>query len=166
MENPYQKIYDLEKQNKSLQTKMERMRKMYEDKLAELRHEILNPRIKYTKKLEDWEVVLAEICKVYNVTPAMVISNSRKMEYTAPRHLFCYILRFHYGMKVVAIGRILIKDHTTVLHACKTIEYYLEYDKILQRNYATLLEVLGFNNDKGNLHHNNHSLQRVRSGVL
>jgi len=131
MENPYQKIYDLEKQNRSLQTKIERMRKMYEDKLAELRHEILYPKIKYTKKLEDWEIVLAEICKVYNTTPAMVISNSRKMEYTAPRHLFC-----------------------------------LEYDKILQRNYATILEVLGFNSDKGLVHVNNHSVQRVRSGIL
>ena len=166
MENPYQKIYDLEKQNRSLQTKMERMRKMYEDKLSELRHEILYPKIKYTKKLEDWEIVLAEICKVYNTTPAMVMSNSRKAEYTAPRHLFCYVLRFHYSYKTTTIGRILVKDHSTIIHACKTIEYYLEYDKILQRNYATILEVLGFNSDKGIVHINNHSVQRVRSGIL
>lgn len=159
MENPYQKIYDLEKKNRSLQTKMERMRKMYEDKLAELRHEILNPRIKYTKKLEDWEIVLTEVCKIYKTTPAMVLSNSRKAEFTAPRHLFCYVLRYHYTLKTTTIGRILIKDHSTVIHACNQIENYLEYDKILQRNYATLLEVLGFTGNKRIVFGNNHFVQ-------
>lgn len=166
METIYQQHYDLKKRYQALLLKHETMQRQYEEKLKQLRHELLNPKIKYVKTSEDWELVLREICQVYETSPSEVLGTSRKADFTIPRHLFCYIMRFHYGYKTTQIGRILVKDHSTVLNACKQIEYYLEYDKILRRNYTAILEILGFNNNEGTLFVNNHSISRVRSGVL
>ena len=73
------------------------------------------------------ERVMYETCKYYTITRAALISTSRAQAVVIPRSVAMFlareVLRDHTGSEVSlpVIGRVLHRDHTTVLHAIRHV---------------------------------------------
>jgi chromosomal replication initiation ATPase DnaA len=61
------------------------------------------------------------VCQQFNVSWAQIISNKRDRNITGARHTYMYLSKTMLGLTLTAVGRELNKDHTTVIHAVKTI---------------------------------------------
>ncbi len=59
-------------------------------------------------------------------------SKSRKREFADPRQICMYVLRRYTTMTTEYIGNYYNRDHTTVVHATKTITGYLEVDSVIR----------------------------------
>ena len=115
----------------------------YEKEIAQLKKEILAPRIKFTSKMGQFEKVLQVCCMVCNVTPSEVLSKCRRGDIMTARHLVVYLLRFDYALHYAEIGRKLNRDHSTAINSFKQFSNSLEYRKEEKRLYNTARELLG-----------------------
>ena len=115
----------------------------YEKEIAQLKKEILAPRIKFTSKMGQFEKVLQVCCMVCNVTPSEVLSKCRRGDIMTARHLVVYLLRFDYALQYAEIGRKLNRDHSTAIKSFKQFSNSLEYRKEEKRLYNTARELLG-----------------------
>lgn len=73
------------------------------------------------------KAVLADVCLAYQVKMTDLTGPSRQMEFVLPRHLFCWLAR-QSGLTSIAVGRMLNRNHGTVLHACACVEDRLDTD--------------------------------------
>lgn len=65
-------------------------------------------------------------------------SKSRKGEYVELRCIFCHIACKHLGFALVAVGRYLKKDHTSIIHMCKRGDILLSNDEKFIALYDTI----------------------------
>ncbi|MEI7584637.1 helix-turn-helix domain-containing protein [Runella sp.] len=115
----------------------------YEKEIANLKKEILMPRIKFTTEMGAFEKVMQVVCMVCNVTPADVIGRSRKREIMIARHLVAYSMRHDFAACFKQIGlRLGGRDHSTMINSCNVFSDFLDTDKSVQRLYATAKELL------------------------
>lgn len=69
---------------------------------------------------------------------------TRKREVVEARQITMYVLKQRTNLSLAAIGTVCgNKDHSTVLHALKTVENLLETDRQYKANYAKLLTHFG-----------------------
>ena len=69
------------------------------------------------------ELIMQTVCDYYNVTMEDLTGPTRKREITVPRQIAMYLTREMTGMSLPQIGNAFGgRDHTTVLHSCKTVE--------------------------------------------
>lgn len=59
-------------------------------------------------------------CEKFSISETELKSKSRKKHIAVPRMACMYVLRKH-GLPYPFIGRIFNRDHSTVIHGCKTI---------------------------------------------
>lgn len=96
--------------------------------------------IKFNKSKVTPEMILEVVAKNCNVTIEEILSNTRKRNSVDARHYYCAVLRKQLGYSVTAIGKLVNKDHTTIVHGtqkfydrCSIDESYKKvYDSILQ----------------------------------
>lgn len=86
------------------------------------------------------EAIISKICDQYGVNPEYMVIRKRTKELVFPRHLAMYVIKKRTGLPVTAIGKIFNRDHTTVIHAVRMIENYIETDSLGKR--AEILEVI------------------------
>lgn len=86
------------------------------------------------------------VCNLHGITKKDFFSTSRKLAIVQSRHLVIYYMNTNYksiisteGMSYV-IG--LIGNHTTVLHAIKSIDRSLEYNEDCRKKWDELCELL------------------------
>ncbi len=85
------------------------------------------------------ERILEATCKHYNISREEILSNSRKAEYTLPRHIAMYLAIQHSRLNKSSIARFFRRsDHTTVINAERKIRRYLEKDA----SFASLMETI------------------------
>jgi chromosomal replication initiation ATPase DnaA len=72
-----------------------------------------------------FEKLLSAVTKDFNMPPDVLLSRRRWRDCIYGRQLMAYILRVHYRMTVMKIGRLLKRDHSTILHATKS--HYNDY---------------------------------------
>lgn len=132
---------------KELQLRFLTVCSKYEKTIARLKNEILNTKVKFTTKMDDFEKVLQSVCLACDVTPAQILSNSREQDIKDARHMLVYILRAHYGLRYSEIGRrIGGRDHSTAINSFNVCRDYLEYDKDYRKVYNTVKQLLGLCN--------------------
>ena len=69
------------------------------------------------------ELVMQTVSDYYGLTLNDLISPTRKREITVPRQIAMYLTRELTGMSLPQIGSVFGgRDHTTVMHSCKTVE--------------------------------------------
>ena len=69
------------------------------------------------------ELVMQTVSDYYGLTIPDLTSPTRKREITVPRQIAMYLTREMTGMSLPQIGNVFGgRDHTTVLHSCKTVE--------------------------------------------
>ena len=69
------------------------------------------------------ELIMQTVCDYYGQTLEDMTGPTRKREITVPRQIAMYLTRELTGMSLPRIGDVFgVRDHTTVLHSCKTVE--------------------------------------------
>jgi len=76
---------------------------------------VLQHCIKTINPLDIMEIVARESA----VTVDEILSKTRIQNIAEARQLFCYVVRERFGMPFAKIGRIIHRDHATVLHSMK-----------------------------------------------
>ncbi len=89
------------------------------------------------------ELVLDAVSSYYRVDRETLKGRKRDKKTALARQVAMYLLREDANLGSSAIGRILGgKDHTTVLHGCKTIENQQNVDSQLRREIISIRETL------------------------
>jgi len=66
--------------------------------------------------------VLRAVCAEYGMSSDRLLSTDRRATVTQARQISMLLLREDAGLTVACIGRVLGRDHSTVLHGCKCIQ--------------------------------------------
>lgn len=84
----------------------------------------------------------------YRIKQRDLYGRTKLRQVTIPRQVAFYLAYKHSGLSMSAIGRLVNRDHTTIMHGCQQIEHYLTLDPILAEALKALEESLGGNHDK------------------
>ncbi len=87
--------------------------------------------------------VVALVAKYFNLSPEKLLSPDRSREVALPRQIAMYLLREDVNVSLPRIGEALGgRDHTTVMHAIKTITDKIERDDQLRRRVNNIRQQL------------------------
>lgn len=74
--------------------------------------------------------ILETVCNHFNVSPSAVNGRSRRHELVVARQVSMYLAQKYTKMTAARIGKLVgNRDHSTVIHSCKTVERQLQVDK-------------------------------------
>ena len=85
------------------------------------------------------ENLLKRICESYQISELEIKSNRRLAYIVEPRKIAMYILHKQYNIPCVKVGNIFKKDHATVLHACRSISGFAEFDREFRNKVNNLV---------------------------
>ena len=93
------------------------------------------------------ENILLKVSDIAEKDIQSIISDSRKFEVLIPRYAYCHIAHKIYGYSASVVGRMINRDHTTVLNACNEFKNLREQNipdavmliKKLQQHFAVVL---------------------------
>lgn len=89
--------------------------------------------------------ILAVISRDYKIRPIDIKSKRRNADIVLPRQVFCFLAREKTLQSYPYIGRFLGgRDHTTVLHAVRKIEFMQKSDLALAEKIRWLSAVIDF----------------------
>jgi hypothetical protein len=74
---------------------------------------------------EEAAMILAAVARSSGVTVTAMSGRSRVAKVVLARHVACHLLRKNVELSYLAIGRMLGRDHSTVISACNSIEVQL-----------------------------------------
>ena len=85
------------------------------------------------------KMVLASTGKEYSVSEKNLLGKGRQMEFVIARHVAMYLCRELTNSSLISIGKHFgNRDHSTVIHACKTIENKMKTDESLAARIKNL----------------------------
>lgn len=95
---------------------------------------VISKAVRIVAKEVTVEDIVHHTCEHYHIKDESVYSSSRKRDIVLARQVAMYLTHKHLpNLSLAGIGQqIGSKDHSTVLHACRTIEEQIEMDKTLQ----------------------------------
>ena len=95
---------------------------------------VISKAVRIVEKEVTVEEIIHSTCEHYHVKDDSIYSSSRKRDIVLARQIAMYLTHKHLpNLSLARIGQqIGSKDHSTVLHACRTIEEQLKIDKVLQ----------------------------------
>lgn len=139
--------------NARLSQDIVRMRDQYERQIAQLKDEIINPKVKFKTPLEVQNEtavsrmdlmnhVLQCLCEITALTPGNILSRSREGDVVLVRHMYSFLLRRCYHFTFKQIGNKLGRDHSTIIHAVNTFESWRVHDRHAKKLYKRALEIL------------------------
>lgn len=112
--------------------------------------EILKPneRDLSMERTSNLEIYFEKVSKVVSYTmygrdeTSRLLEKTRKREVVMMRKVVCYIMSRKMGYSLTAIGKLLEKDHATVLYHSKCVENYLKFDRKFRVTFAEIQEGL------------------------
>lgn len=146
--NHYQELHLSKQENRRLRLLLIEQKNQYEKLINDLRREILRPNIDITQTSAQWADVMRAVCQVYNITPDDIYSKNRTQHILYARHTFNYICRRTLTMSLESIGRIINRDHSTIIHSVKQTQDLIQYDRNFAKTYQQTLELLGSYSDE------------------
>lgn len=102
------------------------------------RHKKLDD-VKFNKCKVTPEMVLEVVSKNCGVTVEDILSQVRSRTFVDARHYFCAIMRKQLDYPVTAIGKLMNRDHTTVVHATQKFYDRCETDENYKRVYDSII---------------------------
>jgi chromosomal replication initiator protein len=110
---------------------------------VELVSEMLDKLVNTAKREITIDEIKKIVCEYYELTLDKLLSNTRKREIVLSRQIAMYLSKNHTKCSSVQIGdQIGGKDHTTVIHAWKTVKNLIDTDKVFRKNMQELEEKL------------------------
>lgn len=146
-----------------LENEIIRIREQYEREIAQLKTEIIKPKVVFRSKYVDQALskenifatrldllnrVLQVICEVGAMTPARILGRMRDGDTIMMRHLYCYVLRKQFNFTFKEIGKKMGRDHSTIIHACNAFEDWLLFNKSAKAMHQNVLENLNIKNNE------------------
>jgi len=90
-------------------------------------------------------IIFRAVMNYYDVTEELICSNSRKKEYTEPRHIVCALIySFTHNNQTVIGQRIGGKDHATINHSMKNLVNWYESDKGFRDMVNKIISYINF----------------------
>jgi len=83
--------------------------------------ELFEEAAKMERELCDPNRIIEAVCAAWRVKEEQLLSKSRKARVARARQVAGYLLRQHTALSFPAIGRILGRDHSTIIHSCELI---------------------------------------------
>jgi chromosomal replication initiator protein DnaA len=87
--------------------------------------------------------ILKTVADVYNVRIADLTSRERPQSVALPRQIAMFLCRCFTNGSLPEIGKVFEKNHSTIVHACKTIPGRMETDADLKHRVWHIVERLG-----------------------
>jgi hypothetical protein len=72
------------------------------------------------------------ICKHFEITSELLKSPKRNAYIVKPRHIFCSVAHLYSNASLTKIGQYLNRDHTTIIHAIKSVKRDMSGDADFQ----------------------------------
>lgn len=158
----YQELHNLKQENKRLRLCIIEQKNQYEKLINDLRREILRPKIDITNSSAKWSDAMRAVCQVYNITPDDIYSQDRTQHILYARHTFNYLCRRVLGMSLTSVGRIINRDHSTIIHSVRQTQDLIEYDRNFARTYKQIAELLDSYCNEESTIVNTHTQRRER----
>lgn len=108
--------------------------------------------IKFNRVKVTPDLILSIISKNCSVSVEDILSKTRKKDIVDARHYFCAIMRKQLGYPVVAIGRYMDRDHTTVIHSVRTFDDRCSTDEGYRLVFETIIQDIHTNINFSNLY--------------
>lgn len=83
-------------------------------------------------------VVFNEVKNEYGVTAFQLYSSSRHQAIREARQVFSHLMRKHTDMTLSEIGKLVNRDHSTVIHACRTVESDIDGNVRYKKRYERI----------------------------
>lgn len=123
--------------------------KTYMNKFQQL-PELLKPneRALNSERMSNLDVYFEKVSKVVSYTmygrdeTYRLLEKTRIREVVMMRKVICYIMSRKLGYSLTAVGKLLEKDHATVLHHSKCVENYLKFDRKFRIMFSEIQEGL------------------------
>jgi chromosomal replication initiation ATPase DnaA len=141
--NYYQEIHILKQEVKRLRAVVVDLNQKRIDEVKKLKEEIINPRCKINEIDAEWAEAMRVVAIIYDVTPDAIVDKVRTQNIMDARHLFCYLCRKHLKMTYLSVGKILNRDHSTIINSVQVYESLIEYDRTSNKLYVEALSLLG-----------------------
>lgn len=94
-------------------------------------------------KLVSIDNIMRTVAEYYKIKVADLLSKKRERRIARPRQMSMALCKELTPCSLIAIGEAFGgKDHSTVLHACKTIKKQLEIDKEMKKDFYKLIRIL------------------------
>ena len=81
------------------------------------------------RRLKTLDRVVKETSFIFNIEPKRLLSRKRKRYYVMGRQIISYILRTHYDFTLVKIGKLMERDHSTIINGLNNHEMDYEHDE-------------------------------------
>jgi len=133
--NHFQDLHTAKQENRRMRLLLIEQKNQYEKLINDLRREILRPKIDITQTSAKWADVMRAVCQIYNITPDDIYSKNRTQHILYARHTFNYICRRTLRMSLESIGRIINRDHSTIIHSVRQTQDLIEYDRNFAKTY-------------------------------
>ncbi|MDR2027423.1 MAG: chromosomal replication initiator protein DnaA [Prevotellaceae bacterium] len=105
----------------------------------ELASEMLDKLVNTAKRDITIDEIKKTVCEYFGMTLDKLLSNTRKREIVLSRQIAMYLSKNHTKYSSIQIGdQIGGKDHTTVLHAWKTVKNLIDTDKAFRKTMENL----------------------------
>ena len=104
------------------------------DLSLDLVSEVIN-KLASEKKPTTLEDIIQIVCTHYDIKLNLIESKTRKKEIAFARQMIMYLTRNHTKLSLSSIGDRFNRDHTTVIHACNSIEKYLTTNKKIKEEF-------------------------------
>ena len=141
--NEYQEMHLLKQEVKRLKGVIAELNQSHIRDIKELKEQIIRPKCKINELDAEWTEAMRVVCIVHDVTPDEILEKVRRQGIMDARHLFCYLCKKHLRMTYLSIGRILHRDHSTIIHSVQTFEDLIRYDRSINQSYTEALSLLG-----------------------
>ena len=93
-------------------------------------------KLELTKERDD--KIISEICTRYNVQWLSILSKSRVRVVVDARRLYCGLLRNVFGLTFQEIGKILNKNHATIVHNVQVHDNFVKILKSYKQNFEEI----------------------------
>ena len=141
--NEYQEMHLLKQEIKRLKGVIAELNQSHIRDIKELKEQIVRPKIKINELDAEWTEAMRVVAIVYDVTPDAIVDKVRTQNIMDARHLFCYLCRKHLKMTYLSVGKILHRDHSTIINSVQVYESLIEYDRTSNKLYVEALSLLG-----------------------
>ena len=85
------------------------------------------------------EKIIQTVCKIWNVSLDDVCGRGRKQDIVYTRMTIAYFLRQHTILSTTEIGRLINRDHSSIVHYLKAYDSEFRFNKDF-RNFAKRIE--------------------------
>ena len=123
--------------------------KTYMSKFHQL-PELLKPneRALSIERMSSIDIYFEKVSKVVSYSmygrdeTSRLLEKTRLREVVMMRKVVCYIMSRKLGYSLTAVGKLLEKDHATVLYHSNCVENYLKYDRKFKVTFSEIQEAL------------------------